>query len=107
MAISKEVKKIQSLVKELLEQDQRYRDCDKTLSAKIWSIQFGGMENLAKVSAYDFLVEYVKRKGKLYSQESIGRARRKIQEENIHLRGKNYKAKKEQTAEVKKVLGYN
>ena len=106
MAISKEIKQIQGLVKQLLESDQRYRDCDKVLSAKIWSIQMGGMEMLHKMTAYDFLCEYVKRKGKLFSQESIGRARRKLQEQNPELRGKSYKKKKEKVAEVKEVLGY-
>lgn len=106
MGISKEIKKIQSLVQELLESDPKYRDCDKVLSAKIWSIQMGGFEALKSTNAFDFLCEYVKKKGKLYSQESIGRARRKIQENHPELRGKSYRKKKEQEAEVKMVLGY-
>lgn len=107
MGVSKEIKQIQGLVKELLENDPKYRDCDKTLSAKIWSIQLGGMEKLHGMTAYDFLCEYVKTKGKLYSQESIGRARRKLQEQNINLRGKSYKEKKAKQKDVKEVLGYN
>jgi len=106
MSIAKEIKKINPLVRELLEKEPRYRDCDKTLSARIWAIQMGGYEPLEKMTAMQFLTEYVKTNGKLFSQESIGRARRKIQEENVELRGKSYKKKKSKTTEVKEVLGY-
>lgn len=104
--IDVEIGNVQELVRELLEQDPRYRDCDKTLSARIWSIQLGGVERLESMTAYEFLCEYVKRKSNLYSQESIGRARRKLQEEHPHLRGKNYKKRQENTEAVKKTLGY-
>ena len=106
MSIAKEIKKIQPLVKELLELDSRYRDCDKMLSARIWAEQMGGYGVLEKISAMSFLTEYVKLKGKLFSQESIGRARRKLQEENVELRGKSYKKKKAKTKDVKDALGY-
>ena len=106
MKISKEIKKVSALVEKLLKEDKKYRDSDKKLSAKIWAIQYGGILKLKDVSAYDFLCEYVKDKGFLYSQESIGRARRKIQEENPELRGKKYHKKQSEQADVCEVLGY-
>ena len=101
-----EIGNVQELVRELLEQDPKYRDCDKTLSAKVWSIQMGGYNILENMTAFAFLCEYVRRDSNLYSQESIGRARRKIQEEHPHLRGKNYRKRQDNTEAVKKSLGY-
>jgi len=104
MSVAKEIKIIREQVKTLLTNDPKYRDSDKILSAKIWSIQIGGMNKLKETTAYDFLIEYIQKKGKLFSQESIGRARRKIQEEFPELRGKKYKAKKEHQADVVAVV---
>ncbi len=104
--IDVEIGSVQDLVRELLEQDPKYRDCDKTLSARIWSIQLGGMVRLENMTAYEFLCEYVSVKSCLYSQESIGRARRKLQEDNPHLRGKNYRKRQENMDAVRKTLGY-
>lgn len=106
MQVSKEIKKVGDLVMSLLKNDKRYRDSDKKLSAKIWAIQYGGMEKLKEMSAFDFLCEYVKDETNLISQESIGRARRKIQEENPELRGEKYTKKQEEQADVCRVLGY-
>lgn len=106
MSISKEIKQVRSIVLRLLTEDARYRDSDKMLSARIWSEQLGGMQNLKNMSSYDFLAKYVDLKGGLYSQESIGRCRRKLQEEFIDLRGKKYKQKKGEQKPVKEELGY-
>jgi hypothetical protein len=107
MKISKEIQKVVSLVEKLLNEDKRYRDSDKKLSAKIWATQYGGIDKMKDISAYDFLCEYVKDDTHLYSQESIGRARRKIQEENPELRGKKYKKKQREQTSVREALGYN
>jgi hypothetical protein len=107
MQVSKEIKKVGDIVYELLKNDPKYRDSDKKLSAKIWATQYGGIDKLKHVSAYDFLCEYVKENTHLISQESIGRARRKIQEENEDLRGEKYHKKQEEQSEVIGVLGYN
>ena len=104
MSASKEIKQIQATVLDLLTKEPKYRDSNKMLSARIWSIQIGGYDTLKKTTAYDFLAEYVKGKSKLYSQESIGRASRKIQENNPELRGKKYKERLEEQAEVIAVI---
>lgn len=106
MRVSKEIKKVGDIVEKLLKEDKRYRDSDKKLSAKIWAIQCGGMENLKNISAYEFLCEYVNENTELISQESIGRARRKIQEENPELRGEKYSQRQNEQEEVKNLFGY-
>ena len=107
MSIAKEIKQIRDVVKQLLTENPIYRDSDKKLSAQIWQRQVGGKDELKKMSAYDFLCMYVEDKGgKLTSQESIGRARRKLQNEYEELQGVKYKKKKAHTKEVKKALGY-
>ena len=106
MKISKEIEKVSGLVEKLLKEDKKYRDSDKKLSAKIWAVQFGGIPKLKDISAFDFLCEYVKDKSFLCSQESIGRARRKLQELNPELRGKKYKKKQSEQTDVRHVLGY-
>lgn len=106
MRVSKELQKIHDIVLKLLTENPRYRESDKVLSAKIWSTILGGNERLKHISAYDFLCEYVKDESILPSQESIGRSRRKIQEHTPELRGKNYKEKQEEQADVVTALGY-
>lgn len=98
---------LNDIVYRLLEQTSMYRDNDKKLCSRIWSIQMGGVDRLKQMSAYEFLCEYSKDTTELYSQESIGRARRKIQEENPHLRGSRYREKQAQTTNVQLSLGYN
>lgn len=101
MSVAKEIKQLEELVRDLLTSEPKYRDSNKMLSAKIWAIQLGGYANLKNITAYDFLAEYVKTKNsKLYSQESIGRTSRRLQEENESLQGKKYKLRKEHQVEV-------
>lgn len=106
MRISEQIKNLKEIVTALLKSDERYRDSDKKLSAKIWSIQYGGIDKLKNISAYEFLSEYAREDSELLSQESIGRARRKLQEENPELRGNKYQDKQEEQKEVLNVLGY-
>ena len=103
MTVSQEIANLQDLVYELLVNDERLRDSDRKLSARVWTIQLGGLESLKSSSAYDFLCLYTEEK-KLFSQESIGRARRLIQESHVELRGKNYNARQEEQDRVKKVV---
>lgn len=105
--IATEIKDLQvkETVEKLLLNEPKYRDCDKMLSARVWTEQIGGYEKLLVISAHDFLASYVNG-GVLYSQESIGRVRRKLQESNPNLRGLKYKDKQEQQGEVKNALGY-
>ena len=106
--IATEIKDLQvkETVELLLQFHPKYRDCDKMLSARIWTEQIGGYEHLEKMTAKEFLNSYVNG-GILYSQESIGRVRRKLQEENQNLRGLKYKDKQEQQNQVKNELGYS
>jgi altronate dehydratase len=106
MRVSKEIKKVGDIVEKLLREDKKYRDSDKKLSAKIWAIQCGGMDKLKEISAYEFLCEYVNEDTQLISQESIGRARRKIQEETPELRGEKYAQRQNEQEEVKNLFGY-
>jgi hypothetical protein len=106
MAIDREIHQLQEVVEYYLRRDVRYRDCDKTLCARIWSEQLGGLEAVKNTTAYEFFCEYIKPNGRLYSQESIGRARRKLQEDFPELRGENYREKQNKTKDVQAVLGY-
>jgi hypothetical protein len=106
MAASKEIEQVRLLVLDLLTKDPKYRDSDKLLSAKVWTIQMGGYQALKTTTSYEFLVEYTKKKSKLFSQDSIGRARRKLQEEIPELQGLKYKKRQEHQADVVKALGY-
>lgn len=105
--IATEIKDLQvkETVEKLLLNEPKYRDCDKMLSARIWTEQLGGYKSLVNITAKDFLDSYVNG-GVLYSQESIGRVRRKLQESNPKLRGLKYKDKQEQQPDVKNALGY-
>jgi hypothetical protein len=110
MSIGKELNELlhlNTIVETLLRSNAMYRDCDKKLCARIWSHQMGGTNVVERISAYDFLVEYTKPNSKLYSQESIGRARRKLQEENPELRGTKYRQRQEESRPVQLSLGYN
>ena len=105
--IATEIKDLQvkETVEKLLLNEPKYRDCDKMLSARVWTEQIGGYEKLEKLTSKEFLNAYVNG-GVLYSQESIGRVRRKLQESNPNLRGLKYKDKQDQQGEVKNALGY-
>jgi len=107
MKIEIEIDVLQDVVKKYLAADEKYRDSDKMLCARIWTLQSGGVDKMKQLTAYEFLCEYVKPDSIYYSQESIGRARRKLQEENENLRGKHYREKQNKTKDVQSVLGYN
>ena len=107
MSISQELPELNVIVEQLLLREPKYRDNDRLLCAKIWSLQYGGIDNLKTTTAYDFLVAYSKPVTDLFSQESIGRVRRKIQEEKPELRGVKYKERQAEQANVKRQLGFN
>jgi len=104
MTVAREIKQLNAIVENLLRVSVIYRDSDQKLCARIWAIQLGGDDVLKSISAYEFLLKYTT--GKLYSQESIGRARRKLQEEDESLRGKKYNQRQNETTAVQTVLGY-
>ena len=100
------MKGITKVVHALLLEDVKYRDSDRILVARIWADQMGGKDRLRVMSAFDLMCEYAKPKSKLTNAVSIVRVRRALQEDNVHLQGKSYKARKKASKEVKEVLGY-
>jgi len=96
MSISKELKELlQNKVKNILTNIPITRDCDRQLSVYIWKNQLSQL-NILEI---DFLKVYTSKL--LYSQESIGRAKRKIQEKYPELKGLD---KKEESKKVIKIL---
>ena len=93
------LKDVKSIVEELLTKNPNTRDSDNLLVATYYFYEEGGKEALQNKSAYDFLKKMSS--GNLTSFESISRARRKIQEHNPSLRGKNNKERQEMSEEVR------
>ena len=92
---------MQVVVEDLLHQYAHYRDSDTRIIAHIWMRQLGGLENMKSISLYDFFQLWIDNKN-IVEPDTITRARRKVQEENVDLRGKTYKKRKEQSKDVKK-----
>lgn len=93
---------MQVAVKACLEKFPEYRDDDKQLVSYIWWVQLkkNGI-NSDSISATKFLLLYGN--GDLLPQaDVITRARRKVQEENKHLRGNSYDERHEQQKRVRK-----
>jgi hypothetical protein len=75
------------------------RDNDLRLIANIWAGQLGGSTALTNISALEFVKLFAE--DRLYSPESIRRARQKIQEDYPDLRGTTYQARHEHSKEVR------
>ena len=95
----KSIVDIHDMVYSLLSDDPRTRDDDNLLCVIIWSRLFKkqGLD-VREEKAYDFLLAYLN--NKLVSADTITRARRKLQEENILLRGKKYAERQRKQATV-------
>jgi hypothetical protein len=107
MSVAKELtKELNDKVEQLLLHNPSLRDSDRRLSCRLWCNILGGEETVRKYSGWDFLCAYANANGVLPSQESIGRARRKLQENNPLLRGSKYIERHEAQKDVKKQLGY-
>lgn len=108
MGVAKEIENIESIVRSLLESHPKYRESDRVLCAKIWSMQLGGIEKTKEITAFELLSNYASggNKSILTNAVSIVRARRELQKKNKHLRGANYRGNEEEADEVKKTLGY-
>lgn len=97
------LKDIAQRVTKLLVDKPHLRDDDDKLVSNIWFADLSRMGiNPVKISAYKLLE--IKAQGKLTNQESIRRSRQKIQAENPHLRGRNYKERKDNQVKIKKEL---
>ena len=107
MSVAKELSgELNEIVRNLLKENPILRDDDKKLCSRIWVNQYGGKQNAMDVSMYAFLVNWTMDKSPLYSQESIGRCRRQLQERDATLRGLKWKSRHLHQEEVKKKLGY-
>ena len=83
-------------VKNLLEEKPEYRDSDLKLLSRIWYEEAGSNQNMNVVA---FLTNF--RNGKYSKPESITRARRKVQENNEHLRGDKWQERQDKQDDVK------
>ena len=78
-----------SKVEELLQKWAVTKDSDNHLIAYFWHEEIKkSVLDITKMSAIE-LLEFI-RDGKLTNAEAIRRSRAKLQQENIHLRGKAY-----------------
>ena len=93
-------------IEKLLTIDERLRDSDCKLIARFWANELSAKNiDINKISAYDFLSMYAT--NQLHNTEGISRMRRKVQEENIKLRGERYYDRKTKlTNHMKEKLGY-
>ena len=100
----KQYKGLQEIVKTFLVNREDLRDSDAKLIANVWRKEIEtlkGKNALNDMSAYDFFAFYLAQE-KISSSDSITRARRKIQQDNAELRGKNYKERQAQEKEFRK-----
>lgn len=86
-------------VKYLLTTYAHLRDSDESLIANYWMNEAGGKIALDKMSAKQFLFNFVS--GAYTSPESIRRMRQKIQEQDESLRGKSYQKRQKLEQDVR------
>ena len=79
------IKTLEGKVREILEYNPKARDDDRLLTLEVWTTFY-------RVNPYAPVSEIMKNKH-LPSQESVGRARRKLQELDESLRGSKQKEK--------------
>ena len=92
------IRTIKEEVQRMLEISKKSRDSDDKLVCNIW-YKIIGKERTESMSAMDLL--QIISDGKLPSYDNISRARRKLQEDNVHLRGESYKERHHQEASVR------
>lgn len=91
-----ELGKVKKIVIYCLEKFERCRESDTRLVATIWKHHI--KPDLAKMTAEDLLQKLAD--NDLPSFESIGRMRRKLQEQRPELRGKNYVNRQQEEKKV-------
>ena len=94
-------------IKNLLTNDSRLRDSDAKMIARFWTNELKRKDIDTKdITAHEFLTMFAT--NKLHNVEGLTRMRRKVQEENEHLRGKYYNERQtNQQNKMKAKLGYN
>lgn len=103
MSTAEQILSVYDKVVNLLGANPHLRDDDAKLIATIWLKELGGQEPVAKLNGMQFL-HIIANNQDLTSPESITRARRKAQEENLHLRGKKYLSKFNHQEQVKEFI---
>lgn len=98
------IKRVKDTVLELLELYEKARDNDQFLMLCVWNRQNSKLNTRSGTSYVDFVKDF--QSGKLSTPESITRARRSLQNEFEHLRGKKYNSRMNEQERVKKDLGY-
>jgi hypothetical protein len=96
--------KIKDKVEALLAEKPHLRDDDHKLVANIWYKE--AIEKGLNIDQIQPILRLIAQ-GILTSSESITRSRRKVQEDNEHLRGKDYTHKQNHQVNVQAELGYN
>lgn len=99
--IHAQMMKISPLVADILKKDLEARDDDNILYMAVWKRQGMKEKDSCKKFKYRLIM------GRYASSDSIGRARRRLQEKNPSLRGKLYKARHEAEKEVRNQLKIN
>ena len=99
--------KLQEKVRKILLENVDARDCDRILTALIWEDEmelnrFLKSDIKEPISINQFLAKYVN--GKFTLADSITRARRKLQEEDKTLRGKNWYKRKNRAEEIRQEM---
>lgn len=93
------------IVEKLLLENNGLRDDDFKLVANVWFAELASRGyNAAQMTGFALLQQYAV--GKLTSADTITRQRRKLQEENVNLRGNKYQERQAKQSVVKKKLGY-
>ena len=94
-------------ITKLLTNDKRLRDSDAKLIARFWTNELKAKNiNTKDITAHEFLTMYAT--NRLHNVEGLTRMRRKVQEENEHLRGEFYQERQTtQQNKMKAKLGYN
>lgn len=100
-SVIKKIKKLEVIVEKLLIHQPQTRDNDKLLILKVWAYQNPQLRD-SNYSFTNFAVNYLN--GLYADSESITRARRKLQENNPHLRGEKWYERHQEAEEVRKQI---
>ena len=99
----KQIKDIQGKVLRLLEQNADLRDDDYKLTANICYSQLKAVgKDAEKITAFELLQTYAGQQ--LTQADVITRARRKIQENFVHLRGKKWVERQRYNNEIREQI---
>lgn len=94
---------MEDTVRKFLVQYPQLRDSYKKLATQIWYVELRQLGCVpSQISATDFFSLYTS--GKLSNEETIQRARRKLQESEPMLRGVNYGDRKREEKEVREQI---